>query len=767
MKRFSFFIYFLTFLSIQTVFAQSQQLWKGYFSYNDIKDVSQSDNKLYVASENAIFVKDLSTNQIKTISTIEGLSSQVITAIYHSPIFKKTLVGYENGLMIVINEKDGMILNVVDIINKQIPSNIKKINHFNENQGKVYISCDFGIVVYDLNTLEFGDTYFIGTSKSEIPVTQTTISDGYIYASTATEGIKKGLLSNPNLVDATQWQVLISGNFSGITAFNDSLFSTSTNGNVYRSSDGNVFLPFGLNLSPAAIDIRQEGNYLLLTTPNVVQVYDAQLNLTAQIQSSQVSDESAVFSCATTIGQSLFIGTNEKGIVVTQLNNPATFEQMNPNGPFKNNIFSITVAKDVLWATYGGYNQYYEPFGKRYGFSKYHPEQGWLNVPFTNVDGANDLVRITVNPKDENQIFVSSYDDGLLKYQNQDLVIRYDQYNSGLESLFYPNYPGYQSVRIEQTAFDKDGNLWVTNESVKSALKVLKKNGEWKSYSTLGIIPDYLNGQMGRMVIDKNGTKWFCTIADGLVGFNEAKGDLFRKITEGTSTGNLPDPSVQVAAIDNNNQIWIGTRKGLRVLPSLDRFVSGGNLTTSPVIILEDGVAQELMFEQFITDIVVDGANNKWVSTVDSGVFQFSPDGQKTLQHFTSSNSPLPSNNVNDVDINGTTGEVFFATNKGMVSFKGSAVKASENFDNVVIYPNPVRPNYDGTVKINGLMDKSNVKITDMEGNLVHEATSEGGSIEWDTTAFGKYKVHSGVYMVFLASKDGGETQIKKVMIVR
>jgi hypothetical protein len=110
---------------------------------------------------------------------------------------------------------------------------------------------------------------------------------------------------------------------------------------------------------------------------------------------------------------------------------------------------------------------------------------------------------------------------------------------------------------------------------------------------------------------------------------------------------------------------------------------------------------------------------------------------------------------------------VFFATITGLVSFKGTAIKASDNLENVVVFPNPVRPGFDGTVKITGLLNKANIKIADIEGNLVHEVIAEGGSIEWDTTAFGKYKVASGVYMIFISAQDGIETKVKKVMIIR
>ena len=57
--------------------------------------------------------------------------------------------------------------------------------------------------------------------------------------------------------------------------------------------------------------------------------------------------------------------------------------------------------------------------------------------------------------------------------------------------------------------------------------------------------------------------------------------------------------------------------------------------------------------------------------------------------------------------------------------------------------------------------------LTDIEGNLVYEFKSQGGTVEWDTTAFGKYRVASGVYMVFVTTQDGTETKVKKVMIIR
>jgi ligand-binding sensor domain-containing protein len=318
---------------------------------------------------------------------------------------------------------------------------------------------------------------------------------------------------------------------------------------------------------------------------------------------------------------------------------------------------------------------------------------------------------------------------------------------------------------VEQSAYDRNGNLWMSNGLIANMFKVRRANGQWQSYSASNVISGFTSNN--RMVVDKNNTKWLATLDEGLLAFNENNNNKLLKIADGSNEGNLPSSSVQALAIDNRNQLWIGTRKGLRVLSSVDRFINQDEITTSSIIINDEGLAQELLFNQFITDIAVDGSNQKWIGTADSGVFLFSSNGQETIYHFTITNSPLPSNVINDIEINGVTGEVFIATAKGMISFNGTATSSSDSLADAFVYPNPVRPGFEGTVKISGLISKANVKITDIEGNLVHEEISEGGTIEWDTWAFGKYRVASGVYMIFISSDDALDTTVKKVMIIR
>ena len=649
-----FFALLLSCLLLQIGYSQNSQMWKGYFSYKEIKDISQSPTAFFAAAENALFSKNLATNTLKTTNTIDGLSGQSITAMYHSATFNKTIIGYENGLIIIINEADGSMINIVDIITNGVNQNLKKINHFMENNGIIYVSCDFGIVQYNLSTLGFGDTYRIGDLGAEIKISQTAIFNGYIYAATR-NGIRRAALANPNLNDYNQWTQVISGSFSGIETFGTELIATSNWGQIFKYNSVG-FVSF-TSLPLVAKDLRASGNYLLVTTESNLYIYNQNLSLLLQINSAQIPNITAKLTCATSINNDIYIGTLEDGIITTTVVNPTIFNFLSPDGPSRNALFAINASTKNLWAVYGGYSADYNPYTydfnglNTYGFSKYS-ENGWLNTPYSAVLGAKALSKITVNPNNTNQVFISSFFSGLLKVEDDIPVILYNESNSTLESLLLnPPNPNYKDLRINGAAFDKSGNLWVGNGWSKNGLKKLNPQGAWSSVSIASISQRYYEDSYGEVVVDKNGTKWMASSYDGVIGYNE-NGNVFKKISLGADLGNLPVVDSRVVAIDNRNQLWIGTTSGLRVLSSVDRFSTDVQLTSNPIIILEDGLAQELLYEQFITDIVVDGANNKWVGTADSGVFQFSSDGQETLQRFTSSNSPLPSNGINDIDIN-------------------------------------------------------------------------------------------------------------------
>jgi hypothetical protein len=756
------FFHLLLFLFTISSLAQQSQMWKGYFSYNEIVDVTDGENTINAATAVSLFYKNLTLGDVNLITSINDFKPEEITCIYHSKEHKKTLAGNSNGLLLVVNS-EGNVVNKVDIIEEvPVPPNKKKINHFYEYNGKVYLATDYGISVFNLQTLEFDVTYFIGPSGEEVEVLQTTVFNDEIYAVTRNNGIRKADLNNPFLYDFNQWQTFDSGYWTGIVTFNNQLVAQNSNARTYRY-DGISFVEI-LNTIQAAVKFKTVEDHLIITTPNRVFVVATSFNLIANIAS--IPDYNVIFSAATVVDNQLFIGTEKSGLFSTSLANPTVFENMTPNGPLQNYMFRIKQAPNKTWVVYGDFTQQFNPYPlDELGISFYTAENGWTTYPYEELLTAKSISDITVNPTNANQIYFSSFFSGLLKLES-DVFTLYDYTNTGpngLESLILPGNPSYKDVRINAPRFDREGNLWVTNSWVERSLKVLRTNGQWQSYDFSPYITSG-NYRFGDLEIDKNMTKWVASSHDGLIAFNETLGNKFIKIS--TDEG-LPTINVRSLAIDNNNQLWIGTFAGLRILSSVNRFLQENELTVTNIVIQEGDLAQELFYEQPIQDIEVDGSNRKWVSVLGAGVFLVSPNGQQTIYQFDRSNSPLPSNNVNDIEINGTTGEVFFATDKGMVSFLGVSTKPSDDLADVYVYPNPVRPNYTGTIKISGLMDKCNVKITDIEGNLVYETTSAGGTIEWDGTAFRKHKVASGVYMVFVASQDGLETTVKKIMVIR
>lgn len=751
-----------------TCYGQEDQPWRSHFSYNNIVDISQSGNRVFAGADNAVFSKSVLTNETKTITSVDGLKTETVTAVYHSPTFNKTLIGNSTGLLLVINP-DNTILNVVDIVEETtVQPTQKKINDIFEFEGKAYVSTDFGIVVFNMATMEFGDTYYMGPQGTEIPVLQCTVFNGGIYAATPNNGIRRALYSNLFLNDFNQWSEFASGSWSNIVSFSGRLLAANSIGGVYRLDNGQntLFSQFQFNVT----DMRDANGYLCITSRNRVSVYDSQFVQKAQV--NYIPEEIVSFTCATVVTEKLFIGTQAQGVYSATLANPFAFENITPNGPVRSIIYSLEKTANSLWAVHGDYTSEYDPYPlDQFGISKL-TGAGWDILPYNEIRQAvgkevYSISDVIANPNNPEQIYAASYFSGLLKVENDIPTVLYDNTNTGengLESLNDGN-PATVDIRINSLAYDMQGNLWMTNTLIERSIKVMRANGQWNSYS-LADISDPLSDNYGKMAIDRNGTKWIPTVASGVIGFNDTMNNKFQVIN--SVTGNLPLFSrAKAVAIDNNNQLWIGLTLGLRVLSGVDRFSTEDVLTTNPIIIEEDGVAQELMYEQSITDITVDGSNNKWLATGSSGAFLVSPDGQRTLQHFTKTNSPLPSNSILDIEIDSVTGEVFFATDRGMVSYRGTSTAASDNLNNVYVFPNPVRPGYEGDVNISGLIDRANIKITDIEGNLVYETRSEGGTILWDTRAFGKHKVASGVYMIFIVSEDGTQTKVKKVMIVR
>ncbi|MFC4633834.1 two-component regulator propeller domain-containing protein [Dokdonia ponticola] len=733
--------------------------WTGHFSFATVGDINQGNGRIYAASENAVFIFSTINGSTITRSTINGLSGNRISSIYYSEAFDTLLIGYENGIIDIIVGNSENVITVVDIFNRvSIPPDTKRINHFSEFNGFVYISTGFGISLYDLGQLEFDDSYFIGDNGSQLNITQTTILDEFIYASSSDGGVRRAIVNNSNIIDFNNWSTITTGSYQGITALDDALYLANGT-QLLQSTTGTNFTPFQ-QLSETIEDLESNGEVLSVTTENTVTIYNTGGVVTNSF--SNIPDFDSAYSASVVLNGSLFISTLGSGVISVPLNG-AEASQILPNGPLRNDPFNINAVANELWVTYGEYSITYAPRNRRRGISHLTTESIWNNISADSIFGARDLSFISINPQNTNQLYISSFGSGLLEVNDEVPTILYDENNSSLRGIGANN----NSVRVNGSAFDRQGNLWISNARVPNILNRLSPGGQFNAISFENDLPDVIDALgIDDVVIAGDGRIYLGTSNAGVAGYDPNTGNFARIFGE-EEGANLPDDDIRALTLDRNGSLWIGTRRGLRVLFSPSSIFTESSVTTNAIIILQDGLAQELLNDQSVTEIVVDGANNKWISTIDSGVFLFSPSGQETLFHFTEDNSPLPSNNVQDIALDPETGTVYFATTEGLVSFNGTNTGPAENLEEVIVYPNPVRPTFNGEVTIQGLTARTNVKITDITGNLVYEENTVGGSITWDTRAFGRHRVASGVYLILITGPDALETQIAKLMIIR
>ncbi len=763
-------------------FAQDfSALWNGYFSYFNIKKVVKSGNKVYAAAENAIFTYDINTNEIQEITTINGLSGDNISAIYYSENFELLLIGYDNGLIEVVLDDDENVLTVVDIVDKvTIQPTEKQINHFNEIGNLVYISTDFGISTFDIERLEFGDTFFIGIQGGLVKVNQTALLDNTIYAACSNGGgIRKANINNPNLINFNNWQTIVGNSYIGIESIGSNLYTARSDNRTFQIT--NDILTEISNYNSPIQEITASNDRLLITTENNVFVYDSTFNLLGQID--KTTEFETKFTSTTYDGTFIYSGTEDFGILKTSWLAPLSFEYIHPDGPLLNRPFKVTPAFNKVWVTFGEYTAQLDPYPlNERGFSILENES-WINTPYKDIFEAKELNSVAINPLDINQVFISSFFSGLLEVNDTLPSTLFNTTNSQLESLILAN-PNDIDIRVGHSQFDEDGLLWTISSKIQRPLKSYNPmNGNWVHYDFSEIIEDALNDNGGfyDFEIAPDGTFFIASRNKGLIGFNPNNGNpMIKSITE--EDANFPSVVIRTVALDNRNQLWIGTPRGLRVLFNTSDFFED-NVDVDEIIIEEGGIAQELLFQQSISDIEVDGSNNKWIGTFDSGLYYLSSDGQQTIFRFTKENSPLPSNTVVDIAVDGANGEVYIATDKGLVSFRTDSSSPTQDFAKSHAYPNPVRPGFnivDEKVKITDLPSNVNIKITDIEGNLVAEAQSrtnqryngfnleiDGGTAFWNGKNLANNIVASGVYLIMLADLDSFETKVVKLMVVR
>jgi hypothetical protein len=750
--------------------------WEDFYSYNNVKDFTKVENIIYALVDNATFTYDVTSGKINKLSSVQGLSGETTTSIYYNKEFKRLVIGYENGLLEVV-EDDGSITISSDLVNFN-QSGEKSINHISAFKNKIYLSTPFAVVVYDIEKLEFGDTFFIGENSSPIKVNETIVLNNIIYAATET-GIFKGDVSNNLLIDFNNWEQLFPDkNFTGI-AFLDRLYVTE--GSSFSAFDG-INLTEIRKYSLEIKAIKASAQHLIISLINTAIIFDVSMTKIGQFNANtsfNYSVNNAFFESET-----CFLATNNFGILAANLDAPETYLEIHPEGPLSNEVFSIAANNNNLWVVYGGYNDVFGPTFNKQGFSHYTGEN-WINTKYNPAFPVMDLSHITIDTNTENKAYISSLGDtrnvnsvstgGILVVENDQIEIFYNQLNSPLEDIEATD-PNRVTIRVNGSAMDSQGNLWVTNIGVQNELKKLSVNGQWSSFDMRSV---KTNGSFGlsEMVIDRNNSIWYGSRNNGVFVFNE-NGNRKKALITTPNLGNLPDANVSALAVDRSNTIWIGTKNGLVTYTSASRVFEDTAINAQPIVINgdENGFGERLLGDQAINTIAVDGGDNKWFGTDNGGVVYTNPNGQETIAIFSKRDSPLPSNRIFKIKVDNSSGKVYFATDKGIVAYNSNVSPFGDVLGAVYAYPNPALKNHE-TVTIAGrngtyLPRGTNVKIIDVAGNLVYETNVvegqelQGGKVVWNKLNLAGNRVVSGIYIVLLSNDDASETSVTKIAIV-
>ncbi|GAK92742.1 immunoreactive 84kD antigen PG93 [Nonlabens ulvanivorans] len=381
--------------------------WEAFFSYSNIIDLEQNGDLIYAASENSIFVYDTVLNSFETITTVNGLSGESISQIHYSESKDLLIIAFNNGLIQVVPET-GDVINVVAIRDKQtISPTDKGVNEFLERGDLLYLATDFGIAIYNLELLEFDDTYFIGDNGDQLSVNSIDVSGGFIYAATSNGGMRRASISNPFLLDFMNWTQINNDSWDEVTTFNSSIYAVTQGRFVGNANGSGSFGGIGLQLPARSKDAHVNQDLITYATSDFILIYDTNFNEVFRVD--DINGESFNYTSAILFNDDLFIGTETAGMLRVNILNPIDNEFIIADGPAFNSIFSVQTLPNELWVTYGSHDVFYTPDNAVRGIS-HLVEEGWINFSSTEVSGLRSIPKVTINPDNPQRFSHSLYE---------------------------------------------------------------------------------------------------------------------------------------------------------------------------------------------------------------------------------------------------------------------------------------------------------------------------------------------------------------------
>jgi len=751
--------------------------WRDHLCYKKGISVTQSEDKVYCATESGMFSLKKSDHSIERLSKISGLSDVGINTIRYNDYNNTLLIAYGNANIDLV--KGTTIYNISDI-KRSIITAKKTINNIHYRDHWAYLACGFGIVVLDMDKSEIKETYYIGANGGFMNVREITSDANYLYAATDS-GVYHASFSSTNLADYKSWSkftVLPQGVYNTITSFAGKIYTNysapptapwpSDSIFEYDGTQWSHFLKPDTSFRPVR-KIEESQNKLMISLINYVDVYDTVENKIGMLYLYTAGFDIDPFQCiADKINPDIYwVADNYNGLTKSAKLGGGT-DRYAPNGPNTSELYSMNFSKEDLWVARGNRGDTWGPTYKPSEVYRFTNES-WSTISKKDIpalDSMYDAVSIAVDPANKEHYYVGMMGTGLAEINNGTLAQLWNEQNSSLQSTAWGTN---HWVGICGLTYDSKGNLWVSNATAPNPLSVRKTDGTWQSFNLSAAA---VNPVAGNILIDKSNQKWMILPRGvGIVVFDENEtwptgDDKLKILTAGVGKGNLPSSEIECIQEDHDGRIWVGTNKGIAVFYCGDQVLSASGCEAQQILIEQDGHTQILLETEVVTAIAIDGADRKWIGTQNSGVYLMSPDGTIQIQHFTVDNSPLLSNEIRSIAINPKTGEVFFGTVQGIISYRNDATEGLEDYTNVYVFPNPVKPGYEGPIAITGLIENADIKITDITGNLVYQTKALGGQAIWYGKNFKGEKSSSGVYMVFCSNDDGSKTFITKILMV-
>lgn len=768
-------ILLLSLTAVQSVIAQSTGSWTSITSYNTVNSITSSeDNTIWGISNGGLFSVNDTAFDIQ-LTPVDGMYRLDGSKIIYIPGINTIAIGYIDGMIDLYNLEDSSFERVEDIFRVQVFT-AKQINDFELFGDELYVSTDFGIVVYDTESFLVSNSYTkIGRFDRGTPVLDIRIDDEMIYIGTQ-QGVASANL-NDNLSIESSWMVyseedgLPAGNISSVIV-HDGRFLASSEDGVYILNE-NVWNTYTVlnGYEDVRFETVREENELVAFNQNRIFFIDKNESLTV------VEPEINTISDLDITDDRISIATLTSGLGV---NNGAgsSFDFIVPEGPNLNFFDGMLFNEGVFLSGTSRLSQRNSFIDNRKGYY-IRNENGWQNY---NVNTSETLREarfrqaFTTAITDE-YYYIGSWGRGIARHNKEtDDIEVFNSSNSSLRG-WAADDPTFPVITGLET--DEEEAVWATSRYATNPLYVqLPGENEWINYPKSAAVSsndEYLN-----LFVDSFNQKWITLQTAGGAGrgvlvldtgdptvVDESTGV---KLTEEAGRGNLPDASVTAIIEDKEGEVWVGTERGIARFIFPQFIITGSQEERRAQWLINedpDAASPFLLRDINVTSMAVNAANQKWIGTASEGVWLLNATGGRILKRFTSENSPLFSDAIRDIAVNDQTGEVYFSTEAGLSIYRDIPIAAVSSMDDLKVYPNPFLYDRHTDITIENLSDITTIRILGVDGTLIRVIENRGGRVAWDGRNESGDRVGSGVYVIVALGPEGDERGIGKVAIIK